>query len=151
MECAALEAMARGWHIIPVNGKTPTTAHGFKDASTGTRLAEIWFSRFPERGMAVATGDPSGVWVLDLDSKEAIDRIAKLQEEHSPFPKTVTAKTRNGFHVFFRMPDGEAIATGQTVLGRGGDGRRRARTSPRRGAGNRPTYRRGRRAAEDWR
>ena len=121
IEAAAVEAMARGWHIFPVNGKTPATKHGFKDASTEERLVEIWFSRFPERGMAVATGDVSGVWVLDLDSQEAIDRIAKLQEEHSPFPKTVTARTRNGFHVFFRMPDGEDISIGKDVIGAGVD------------------------------
>ena len=122
IESAALEAMARGWAVFPVKGKKPLkNTHGFKDASTEARLAGIWFERHPDRGLAVATGTPSDVWVLDLDSQEAIVRIAGLQEEHGAFPKTVTTKTHNGFHIFFRMPDDEHIGIGQDVIGKGVD------------------------------
>jgi hypothetical protein len=104
IESAAAEAMARGWAVFPVNGKIPATSHGVLDASTEERFASIWFERHPRRGYAVATGGPSGVWVLDLDGPEAVQRFAELQQEHGAIGNGVASKTARGYHLFFRMP-----------------------------------------------
>ena len=127
IESAALEAMARGWAVFPVNGKIPATSKGVLDASTEERLAAIWFERHPDRGMAVATGEPSGVWVLDLDGPEAAQRFVDLQEKHGSNGKGVASKTARGYHLFFRMPaEGEIrnsaskVAEGIDVRGTGG-------------------------------
>ena len=127
MESAALEAMARGWSVFPVQGKKPVTSNGLKDASTETRLAAIWFERHPTRGLAVATGDPSGVWVLDLDGPEAVQRFAELQKEHGAIEAGVASKTARGCHLYFKMPaagdirnSAGKIAEGIDVRGSGG-------------------------------
>ena len=127
IESAALEAMARGWAVFPVKGKKPVTSNGLKDASTEARLAAIWFERHPTRGLAVATGDPSGVWVLDLDGPEAVQRFVELQEEHGAVEKGVASKTARGYHLYFKMPVGGDIrnsagkvAPGIDVRGTGG-------------------------------
>lgn len=128
IESAALKAMARGWAVFPVKGKIPATTKGVLDASTEERLAAIWFERHPDRGMAVATGEPSGVWVLDLDGPEAVQRFGDLQEKHGALiEKGVASKTARGYHLFFRMPaEGEIrnsaskVAEGIDVRGTGG-------------------------------
>ena len=127
IEAAALEAMARGWAVFPVTGKIPATSNGVLDASTEERLAAIWFERHPDRGLALATGEPSGAWVLDLDGPEAVQRFVDLQNEHGTVGKGVASQTARGYHLFFRMPtDGDVrnsagkVAEGIDVRGTGG-------------------------------
>lgn len=124
---AALEAMERGWAVFPVSGKVPCTARGVHDASTEERLAHIWYERHPDRGLALATGHPSGVWALDLDGPEGVEALVELQEDHGRLPVTVTSRTRSGFHLLFRMPEegdvrnsASKVAEGIDVRGTGG-------------------------------
>lgn len=124
---AARAYMAMGWAVFPVDGKVPATRHGVKDASTEERLARIWFERHPDRGVALATGRPSGVWALDLDTQEAVERLVELQREHGELPRTVASRTRKGYHLLFRMPaEGDVrnsasrVAEGIDVRGTGG-------------------------------
>ena len=86
---AAMSFMDLGWPVFAVNGKVPCTRHGVKDASTEHRLAALWFERYPERGVALATGRPSGVWVLDLDGQDGIDAF------NEPRPSTGTWSPRS--------------------------------------------------------
>lgn len=102
---AAESYQGLGWAVFPVKGKIPVTRNGVKDASTKPRLAAIWYSRYPERGVALATGEVSGVWALDLDGEEGKEAFVELQEEHGPIPKTVCSRTGSGWHLFWQMPD----------------------------------------------
>lgn len=93
------------WSVFPVQGKVPTTIHGVLDASTEARLADIWWERHPERGVALATGKVSGVWVLDLDGSVGRENFTELQEAYGDVPKTVASRTGNGWHLFWKMPE----------------------------------------------
>jgi KaiC/GvpD/RAD55 family RecA-like ATPase len=118
---AAKAAMRRGWAVFPVNGKVPATAHGLKDASTDESLADIWFSRFPDRGVALATGRVSGVFAVDLDSPEALARFRALQQEMGKMPTTPVSITGRGYHVLFRMPIDGDVRNSAGKLGEGID------------------------------
>ena len=127
MVAAAELFMTLGWPVFPVIGKTPATTHGLNDASLEQRMAGIWWEYHRERGIALATGTKSGVWVLDLDGQEATAALVALQEKHDKIPFTVTAKTDRGWHLYFRMPPGGDIrnsagkvAIGVDVRGTGG-------------------------------
>ena len=48
--------------------KAPATAHGYLDATTDPGQITAWFSRHPDRNLAVATGQP-GPDVLDIDKR----------------------------------------------------------------------------------
>lgn len=124
---AARAAMERGWAVFPVNGKVPATLHGLKDASTDVSKLDIWYERHPDRGVALATGDVSGVFAVDLDGLEAVATFDGLQQEHGRIPRTVVSKTARGYHILFRMPeDGEVrnsagkVGDGIDVRGTGG-------------------------------
>jgi KaiC/GvpD/RAD55 family RecA-like ATPase len=124
---SAVEYMASGWSVFPVEGKIPANKHGVLEASTEERLATIWFERHPSRGVALATGMPSGVWVLDLDGDEGTEAFEQLQARYGKVPKTVAVKTARGFHLYFAMPaDGDIrnsaskVAPGIDVRGSGG-------------------------------
>lgn len=123
----ALRYMEIGWLVFPVDGKVPATRHGVKDAGTEERLAKIWYKEHPDRGVALATGRPSGVWALDLDSQEAVDLLVDLQREHGDLPTTVTSKTKKGYHLLWQMPEvgdvrnsASKVAPGIDVRGTGG-------------------------------
>jgi len=43
-------------------------------------MARIWRDWWPSRGIALATGEPSGVWVLDVDR---VVGMASYDEYHA--------------------------------------------------------------------
>jgi hypothetical protein len=124
----AAAAIDRGWSVFPVLGKKPIEgSRGLHDASRDFDLIETRWPEGTTRGLAIATGHPSRVWVLDLDGPDAIDRFLDLQHEHGKIPATVTTRTRRGFHLFFRMPaEGDVrnsaskVADGIDTRGTGG-------------------------------
>ena len=64
---AALACARKGWPVFPCQPglKTPATANGHLDATTGRAQIRQWFAGHPELNLAVATGAP-GPDVLDL-------------------------------------------------------------------------------------
>jgi hypothetical protein len=138
----ALAFQARGWPVAPIHGpdstrptgcscrdpecgspaKHPTTRRGILDASTEDRLARIWWERHPGRGIALATGEPSGVWVLDLDGEAGKRSFLALREAHGRIPSTITSRTGGGgVHLVFRMPGDRDVRNSTGQVGDGID------------------------------
>jgi hypothetical protein len=67
---AALEYAKRGWAVFPCNGKRPLTEHGCKDATTDPEAIRRLWQRLPACNIALATGNASSIWVLDIDGPE---------------------------------------------------------------------------------
>jgi hypothetical protein len=65
---AALRYAAADWPVFPclTGEKVPATKHGFLDATTDPDKITWWWSRHPDRNLAIATGLP-GPDVLDVD------------------------------------------------------------------------------------
>jgi hypothetical protein len=80
----ALGYAARGWPVLPLHtavcgrctcgnpqcpspGKHPRTAHGVKDASCSGGTIRRWWRMWPDANIGLATGEASGIAVLDLD------------------------------------------------------------------------------------
>jgi Bifunctional DNA primase/polymerase, N-terminal/Primase C terminal 2 (PriCT-2) len=81
--------------------KHPLTKHGEKDATTDPTRIEVWWRKWPNAGIAIATG-PSGLVVLDIDGSDGMTLFRKLSV--GDCPKTLIAKTGRvgGFHVFYK-------------------------------------------------
>ena len=98
-------------------GKMPATPHGFKDATNDPEaVAELW-RRFPGPLIGVATGEVSGVAVLDLDAKHDAAR-AWWSQNRQRMPATRRYRTRSGgMHLYFRHRPGVACSGGKITLG----------------------------------
>lgn len=124
-------AVNRQWAIFPVHGivdgrctcgnaeckspgKHPATANGLKAATKDSRGFGMLFK--DDYNIAVATGEASGFWALDIDGQAGEASLSALEAEHGPLPSTLTHYTGNGKHLFFRWP-GYSIKTTSKRLG----------------------------------
>ena len=110
--------MEMGWAVFPVKGKIPTTENGVLDATADPAEAVGWFNG---GGIGLATGKPSGVWAVDLDSEDAVVLFRKMKEENDDESETVVSKTRRGYHILFQMPDDVDVRNSAGMLGEGID------------------------------
>lgn len=99
---AALQyAVELGWAVHPLEraGKHPITPNGLKDASSHPEVVGDWCDAHPHANIGVATGEVSGVVVLDVDGPEGFAALAHLR-----VPPTVCAETGRGKHLYFQHP-----------------------------------------------
>jgi len=99
----ALAYAQLGWAIFPCRPgeKTPLTPHGVKDATRDESQIQAWWDRWPNANLAVACGEPSGVYVVDVDVSEKANGWSSLNGYE--IPKTVRQDTPSGgAHFFFR-------------------------------------------------
>ena len=102
LEAAALRYAENGWPVFPLKPgqKVPATAHGVKDATTDLEQVRAWWSKNPDCNIGLACGEPSGVWVLDVDGEEGHDSLVNLGHG---YPATLTQYTPSGgVHFLFR-------------------------------------------------
>jgi predicted P-loop ATPase len=122
---AALQLAKRGIPVFPLKprDKAPATTHGFKDATTDADQISGWWRRQPDQNVGIATGETSGVWVLDVDGAEGEATLKRLIDEHGELPKTVESITGKGRHLFFKLPENAVITSSAAKLGPGLDTR----------------------------
>ena len=137
---AALAYAQQGWPVMPLweikdghcacgksdcssPGKHPRTKHGVKDATTNPSQIEEWWTQWPEVNIGIATGEPSGLLVIDVDPRHGGDQSLKdLEEEHGSLPHTVESITGgDGRHFYFANPQDVTIRNSVEQLGKGLD------------------------------
>ncbi|MFE6623255.1 bifunctional DNA primase/polymerase [Streptomyces sp. NPDC057740] len=97
----ALRYAARGWRVIwaPPGSKYPSMK-GWPDlATTDTGIIGRWWTERPNANVCVATGQASGVWVLDVDDKDGAGgsaTLAALERAHGDLPMTYAVGTGSG-------------------------------------------------------
>lgn len=103
---AALSYAARGWPVLPLAGKIPTTTHGVKDATTDEATIRGWWTRAPTANVGIACGTVSGLLVVDVDARSGgLETIAGYD-----LPPTLTVKTGGGgLHLYYRRPDAPIV------------------------------------------
>jgi putative DNA primase/helicase len=121
-----LEYVARGWKIFPCYsiqrgqctcskgiacqspGKHPLTKNGVTDATTNLQTVQAWEQRFPNCNWAVATGQASGIVVIDIDPRNGgYDSIEEYEtyRPDGPLPDTLRSSTGGGGkHLFYTYP-----------------------------------------------
>jgi Bifunctional DNA primase/polymerase, N-terminal len=138
---AALRYAALGWPVLPLHtpgrdgrcscgragcdtpGKHPRSRHGLCDASTNAARVRAWWAAWPDANVGVATGQ---LVVVDVDDAHGPAALATLERDHHPLPRTLTAASGRGAHLYFRAgAHGVAnsvgrLGAGLDVRGRGG-------------------------------
>lgn len=123
MKDHALQWAAAGWRVFPVKagGKTPLTAHGFKDATCNKMEVDCLWAVRGFANIGLATG--GGLVVLDVDRKDGKDGFKALEavglsESVLDGLNTYSVDTPSGGrHYFFRSSSEVQSSAG--VLGRG--------------------------------
>lgn len=120
---AALEYARRGWRVFPVRGKAPLTDHGCLEASAEPEIIERWWRRWPEAGVAIKTGIPSGLVVFDVDPRhDGEESLHELEARYGPLPDTAVSLTGGeGTHSLFAHPGPEVSSRTGLVGFRGID------------------------------
>jgi putative DNA primase/helicase len=98
---------ARGWAVLILHtirdghcsctdgpdcahpGKHPLPPHGVKDATNSKTEIEAWRNKWPDANIGIATGDRSGIFVLDVDGEIGKASLRALKAQHGPLPKTL--------------------------------------------------------------
>lgn len=115
----ALALAARGIACFPMSrAKTPLAgSHAVKDASTDSaRLTELFADRRAEL-VAIATGQPSGISILDIDRQHG--GLRWWQENRHRVPVTWAWRSRSGgLHVvMLHRPELRTVGIGQIGTG----------------------------------
>jgi len=116
---AAMDYASRGWPVLPLRGKVPSTPHGSKDATTETHVIREWFEMWPSANVGIATGSRSRLIVLDVDGSDGEESLEALEAEHGRLPDTLEARTGNsGRHLYFALPEEAVIRNSSGILGK---------------------------------
>ena len=137
---SALQYARDGWPVLPLHGikhgrctcgkvscsapgKHPRTNNGVKDATTEETTIRKWWTQWPHANIGIATGEGSGLLVLDVDPRHGGDESLKqLEVNHGSIPHTIETITGgNGRHFCFRYPLGVKVANSVGKLGPGLD------------------------------
>lgn len=108
---ALFRAAERGWRLLPVEfrGKKPLLRNWPERASSDLGQLEAWSREYPQCNWGLATGKPSGVFVVDVDGEAGLASAAILQRQGLKLPSTLTVATGRaggGLHRYYRMPIG---------------------------------------------
>ena len=95
-------------------GECGRVGHGVYDATKDPEKIRSWWTANPNANIGVATGAPSGFDVLDIDGEEGEASLAKLEAIHGKIPLTMTVRTPNGRHIYFKHTPG--LVNGVKIL-----------------------------------
>ena len=91
---AALGYLGRGYSVIPV-AKTKKPLIEWAEYQTRKPRAEevqAWWDKFPDANVGIVTGKVSGLTVIDCDSKQGIDAVARVAGENFVSPTVETSR-----------------------------------------------------------
>lgn len=119
----AIALALAGTPVFPCSSnKKPLTDRGFKDATTDADRARAWWHQYPYALPAVPTGEPSRLFVLDVDRKEGKDGFATLSALGVELPDTRRHQTQSGgAHFLFAQPKSLSLKCSVEKLGAGLD------------------------------
>jgi Bifunctional DNA primase/polymerase, N-terminal/Primase C terminal 1 (PriCT-1) len=123
LRSAALGLASRELPVFPIvpKGKTPATAHGLLDATVDPAVIERWWAADPNHNVAIATGAPSGIFVVDVDGTDAEAKLRAIEIINGTLPSTVEAITARGRHIYLKMPPDTDIRNSASKIAPGVD------------------------------
>ena len=122
------QALKASWAVFPLAeaGKTPVYRGGCRDATRSVQRVSNHFQQHPNHNYGVATGKPSGIFVVDIDGPEGEASLRSLCAKNGLLPSTVVVLTAKGRHLYFKnngLPIGNTagkLGPGIDVRGDGG-------------------------------
>jgi hypothetical protein len=108
-----------GYAVFPCrNDESPATPNGFKNASRDADAINALWHRYPGPLIGVATGEASGIAVLDVDPDKGDEVRGWWHQNEHRLPATRTYRTHaGGLHLYFRHAPGQRNVNGKPVSG----------------------------------
>ena len=98
--CGRADCPSPGKHPIP-----ELVPRGVKQATTSRVVIRAWWAYAPLANPALATGEISGVAVLDVDGDHGgFDSLDQLEQQNGTLPQTQRVRTGAGEHLYFIYP-----------------------------------------------
>jgi hypothetical protein len=117
---SARSLAASGFSVFPCcyPSKAPATPHGFKDAvNEPSAINQLW-EKYPGPLIGVATGAPSNVVIVDVDSVKHPEADMWEQVNRERLGRTLTYRTQSGgSHRMYRYPIGLRCSQGRPARG----------------------------------
>jgi putative DNA primase/helicase len=109
-----MKALKAGWAVFPLveAGKTPVYPGGCRAATRSVQRVLNHWKQHPNRNYGIATGKPSGIFVLDIDGSEGEASLRSLCAKNGLLLPTVTVLTAKGRHLYF---DTNGLLIGNSV------------------------------------
>jgi putative DNA primase/helicase len=100
-----------------------TLKYGVSDATRDPELIRLWFDKWPDANLGIATGKRSNLLVLDVDGLAGAFALDALENQFSPLPETIIQLTGkpHGKHHLFSYPEGVSIPNSVKDIGNGLD------------------------------
>jgi hypothetical protein len=116
----ALKYVEFGWAVFPLHsiedghcscgspackspGKHPRTKNGVKNASKDPAVICGWWAKWPTANVGIATGQVSGLVVVDIDGDNGLANWNTLTAKNSQAPSTLGVETARGQHLYFGL------------------------------------------------
>ena len=115
----ALAYAARGWKVLALqpNSKIPLKSalqeHGSKDATDNPNTIRILWGEYPNANVGIATGESSGLTVLDLDDRTTARANVEALPGFKHPPQTYGVKTPRGWHLYYRFDSSISQSAGR--------------------------------------
>ena len=84
-------------------GKHPRIKEWKDGASKDPVQVALYWAQHPYANIGIATGEPSKIFVVDVDGEEGRKTLATLMPNDQPFPLTSKVLTGRGEHYYFNM------------------------------------------------
>ena len=112
---AALEYHDMGYSVIPVLSTKKPLIKWKEYQNKQTTKEEIisWWTQNPTAMIGLITGCNTGLFVIDCDTEEAYHHVQEYIPESMVLP---VAKSPNGWHLYFKMPDDNTITIGANCM-----------------------------------
>lgn len=101
-------------------GQHARTEHGAKDATTDPTVIRAWWTRWPDANIGVATGDASGLVIVNVSGSAALNALkgkAPSVEAVNELLNTATVIRGEGRHFYFLRPEGRVLRRVQIAPG----------------------------------
>ena len=98
--CGRADCHSAAKHPIP-----ELVPRGVKQATTSRVIIRAWWAYAPLANPALATGESSGVVVIDVDGDHGgFSSLRQLEQQHGTLPPTQRVRTGSGEHLYFVYP-----------------------------------------------
>ena len=100
------QALQRGWKIFPLihQSRFAVSQPLIEHATDSAEQVELWQKEYPNCGWAVATGERSGIFALEISFDLGLKKIRSLCHEQSDLTNTLQIKTSSRVTLFYQWP-----------------------------------------------